>query len=161
MGFYWKDQKDQASVHVRSCALLDVDLFVQLTARRGQFSAEERQAWTTFDMKLRDPSPMPLAFDFARFLSSSITFMSHLSEISVFFGEDRLMKVSKTKDFPESLRLPAGLTRVGPKGLMHVVGMNRTRMSSAHESRLMKRANLVATSVAYQSRSDALGVFRS
>ncbi|KAJ6495551.1 hypothetical protein C8R47DRAFT_1213045 [Mycena vitilis] len=76
MGFYWKDNKDQ------------------LFARRGPLPPTAPQTstdnWTSFEMPLRQPVPMPVAFDFTRFLASSITFMANLSEVSVYFDDKRL-----------------------------------------------------------------------
>ena len=51
--------------------------------------------WTTFQMTLREPGPIPPALDLTRFLASSITFMTHLSEVSVYFDDKRLVRLSK------------------------------------------------------------------
>lgn len=103
MGFYWKDGGDQ--------------LFV----RRGQVP-EEQQAddWTTFDMPLREPGPIPNAFDLTRFLTSSITFMSHINEVSIFFDDIRLSHISKAAGAEKSLGIPKGLRPRSVGGTMTV-----------------------------------------
>ncbi|PPQ99714.1 hypothetical protein CVT24_009697 [Panaeolus cyanescens] len=106
MGFYWKDKKDQ------------------LFARRGKLPAADEDpsgnAWTTFSMELREQSPMPLAFDLTRFLASSITFMRHLVEVSVYFDDKRLVRLTKTTGIPRDLGIPKGLNSRSPSGIMTV-----------------------------------------
>ncbi|KDQ27869.1 hypothetical protein PLEOSDRAFT_50988 [Pleurotus ostreatus PC15] len=92
MGFYWKDKKDQ------------------LFARRGTLPPTGRvDQWTSFAMTLRDPSAIPPPFDFTRFLASSIVFMSHLSEVSVYFDNHCLVKISKSPGAPRTLAIPRPL----------------------------------------------------
>ncbi|KAH8828511.1 hypothetical protein DL96DRAFT_1603553 [Flagelloscypha sp. PMI_526] len=108
MCFYWKDGQDQ--------------LFV----RRGkdvEYSPDATEQWTTFDMPLRDPSTIPVPFDFARFLASSITFMTHLNEVSVFVDDYRIIKLSRTVDVPKSVPMPAMLKTVSTNGYMKGVGL--------------------------------------
>jgi len=92
MGFYWKDKKDQ------------------LYARRGNLpesgESDPYRQWTTFEMELREAAPMPTAFDFVRFLTSSITFMAHLEEVAVWFDGKRLAKVTKDKGVPRASPIP-------------------------------------------------------
>ncbi|KAH9061937.1 hypothetical protein EDB87DRAFT_1674160 [Lactarius vividus] len=105
MNFYWKDKKDQ------------------LYARRGDIPASQDgtdDPWTTFQMTLREPGPMPPAFDFTRFLVSSITFMVHLSEVSIYFDDKRLVRLSKRVDKPRDLPMLAGLDNKTPDGMMTV-----------------------------------------
>ncbi|KAJ3549086.1 hypothetical protein NM688_g5219 [Phlebia brevispora] len=114
MGFYWKDKKDQ------------------LFARRGTIPADkspESDKWTTFTMPLREPGPPPTPFDFIRFLASSITFMAHLSEVSVFFDGKRLARLRKDRGVPRPLELKPGLKRETPKSLMRVTGVSSMPLS--------------------------------
>ncbi|KAG6908391.1 hypothetical protein DXG01_004820 [Tephrocybe rancida] len=104
MGFYWKDKKDQ------------------LYARRGQLPSSEEGSslWTTFEMALREPAPIPVAFDFTRFLTSSITFMTYLSEVSLFLDDKCLAHIKKTPGIPKELGLPKGLQASSTSGIMTV-----------------------------------------
>ncbi|EDR11411.1 uncharacterized protein LACBIDRAFT_313549 [Laccaria bicolor S238N-H82] len=108
MAFYWKDKKDQ------------------LFARRGQLEDSETQQWTTFEMKLREPAPIPVAFDFARFLSSSITFMTHLSQISVYFDDSCLVRLKKSSGIPRDIGIPQFLNGVSPLRTMAVKSIKST-----------------------------------
>ncbi|KAJ7209538.1 hypothetical protein GGX14DRAFT_451864 [Mycena pura] len=109
MGFYWKDNKDQ------------------LFARRGPLpTTAEDAVWTSFEMPLRQPVPMPVAFDFTRFLASSITFMAYLSEVSVYFDDKRLVRLRKESGIPKALGLPKNLQSRSQLGTMNVTGVNST-----------------------------------
>ena len=83
--------------------------------------------WTTFQMTLREPGPIPPAFDFTRFLVSSITFMTHLSEVSVYFDDKRLVKLSK--DWGASMEVPMlnGIKGTSPEDMMNVKSIEATR----------------------------------
>ncbi|KAI0037007.1 hypothetical protein K488DRAFT_75577 [Vararia minispora EC-137] len=111
MGFYWKDKKDQ------------------LFARRGSLPAQEGahpDPWTTFQMILREPAPIPPAFDFTRFLVSSMTFMAHLSEVSVYFDDRRLVRITKDGGKPKDIPEIEGLKPTSPKGIMTVKSIQTT-----------------------------------
>lgn len=114
MGFYWKDKKDQ------------------LFARRGNLPSEvpiptTGPQWTTFEMPLREPAPIPPAFDFVRFLASSITFMVQLREISVFLDDWRLARLVKDPGAPISLTIPKGLKPTSPLNIMHIKSIRSNR----------------------------------
>lgn len=104
---------------------------MQLFARRGHLPEDEgdakSRAWTSFGMVLREPAPIPLAFDFTRFLASSLTFMRTLNEVSVFFDDKRLVKLNKASGLPRDLGVPKGLNCRSPTGIMTVDGIQCTR----------------------------------
>ncbi|KAF7362040.1 hypothetical protein MVEN_00549400 [Mycena venus] len=114
MGFYWKDNKDQ------------------LFARRGPLPPttpdDPDRVWTSFEMPLRQPVPAPVAFDFIRFLASSITFMQWLSEVSVYFDEKRLVRLRKESGVPKPLGIPKGLQNRSRLGTMTITGVNSTSL---------------------------------
>ncbi|KAH9951982.1 hypothetical protein B0H21DRAFT_817732 [Amylocystis lapponica] len=111
MGFYWKDKKDQ------------------LFARRGTLPSTDADPWTTFEMSLREPAPIPRAFDFTRFIASSITFMTHLLEVSIYLDGRRISRLSKDPGVPKSVGIPKGLKRSSPSGMMHVSDIQTTPLS--------------------------------
>ena len=80
-------------------------------------------------MPLRKPEPLPIPFDFIRFLTSSITFMAHLSEVSVYFDGFRLARLRKDRGVPRSVGLRKGLKAESARGMMRItdVSMMRTR----------------------------------
>ncbi|RDX42682.1 hypothetical protein OH76DRAFT_1410943 [Lentinus brumalis] len=110
MNFYWKDKKDQ------------------LFARRGARN-EADDPWTTFQMELREPTSIPPPFDFTRFLASSITFMRHLLDVSVFLDDKRLSRLTKAPGIPKALSLPRGLKAYSPLNTMQVSGIQATPLS--------------------------------
>lgn len=108
--------------------LLTCSSLHQLLARRGKRSSTAAvDEWTTFEMALREAAPMPNAFDLTRFLASSITFMTHLSEVSVFLDDHRLARLTKYAGPPRELDVPLGLRRTSDLGLMHVQGIKAKR----------------------------------
>ncbi|RPD65851.1 hypothetical protein L226DRAFT_529987 [Lentinus tigrinus ALCF2SS1-7] len=111
MNFYWKDKKDQ------------------LFARRGARKDANDDPWTTFQMELREPTPIPQPFDFTRFLASSITFMRHLLDVSVFLDDKRLSRLTKAPGVPKALSLPRGLKASSPLSTMQVTGIQATPLS--------------------------------
>jgi hypothetical protein len=69
---------------------------------------------------------MPSAFDLCRFLASSITFMVHLTRVSLYFNDKRLAVLSKSSSLPQPLTIPPSLNRTSPQRMMKVVGMQST-----------------------------------
>ncbi|KAG8933600.1 hypothetical protein FRC02_011522 [Tulasnella sp. 418] len=108
MGFYWKDNKDQ------------------LYTRRGDLSSPPSigpsgAPWTSFDMPLREASPLPgLPADIARFLATSLTFMTNLRDVSMFFDDHRLARIQKDVGVSKSLIMPSNLKTKSPQGIMEV-----------------------------------------
>lgn len=125
MGFYWKDKKDQVR-HSILHTLYALTLG-QLFARRGQLPGDGESTWTTFEMGLREDAPIPVAFDFTRFLASSITFMMHLSEVSLYLDDRRLAKLTKSSSIPKELGVPKGLSNSSRSGIVTVQGIKCTR----------------------------------
>ena len=78
-------------------------------------------------MELREPAPIPAAFDFTRFLVSSITFMAHLCEVSVYFDDKRLVHLTKDSGNPKQLAIPRNLRSASMMGFMNVKGLKSTR----------------------------------
>ncbi|KAH8102310.1 hypothetical protein BXZ70DRAFT_1017278, partial [Cristinia sonorae] len=119
MGFYWKDQKDQAS--------LPYPCWLILVARRGPI--QKPDTWTTFIMPLREAAPCPTPFDFVRFITSSMTFVAHLADVSVWFDGHRLARITRERGAPSSLGLRSGLKVDSSKGIMRVVNVEQIPLS--------------------------------
>ncbi|KAF7975917.1 hypothetical protein HWV62_8178 [Athelia sp. TMB] len=103
----------------------------QLFARRGTLPQAEGAApdpWTSFQMDLREPGPIPSPFDFTRFVASSITFMAHLAEVSIFFDDRRLARLTKAPGIPRALGIPKNLRRSSAKNLMTATGIKSTSL---------------------------------
>ena len=96
-------------------------------ARRGDLPNKDDDPWTTFEMDLREPTPIPIAFDFTRFLVSSITFMTHLRQVSVYFDDKRLALLKKDPGLPMEVTIPEGLRKTSTAGYMDIKGLKSTR----------------------------------
>jgi hypothetical protein len=108
-------------------------------------------------MALREAAPIPGAFDFTRFVASSITFMTHLSEVSIYFDDKRLAKLTKAPGVPRTLEIPKGLKRSSASNIMNATGIKSTRISSVpHFSCLL--THHISTSATYQSRGCEMGL---
>jgi hypothetical protein len=103
---------------------------LQLYVRRGTMPTSVDDVvdpWTTLQMTLREPGSIPPPFDLTRFLVSSITFMTHLSEVSVYFDDKRLVKLSKNCGMSKEVPMLKGLYGTSPEGMMKVKSIETMR----------------------------------
>ena len=132
MNFYWKDKKNQVSYICTPHLGVVPTILPQLYARRGTIPASNFvddvvDPWTTIQMTLREPGPMPPALDLTRFLVSSITFMTYISEVSVYFDDKRLVRLSKDCGASREVPMLNGLEGTSPDGMMNVKSIKTTR----------------------------------
>lgn len=106
-------------------------------------------------MGLREPTPIPVAFDFTRFLASSITFMNHLSAISVYFDDKRFTRLTKSAGIPKELILPKTLNVKKSKM------MALSKLQSTCECIVAFTISPLTkySSVTYPSRCNAMGLY--
>ena len=78
-------------------------------------------------MTLREAGPIPPAFDFMRFLASSITFMVHLNDVSVYFDEHCIGRINKSPGVAKAIDLPRGLKRSSQLNVMNVKAVQSHR----------------------------------
>ena len=83
--------------------------------------------WTSFAMPLRESAPMPIPFDFVRFLTSSITFVAHLAQVSVHLDGRVLAKIQRERGVPKTISLRSNLKHDSSKSMMRVKGIDATR----------------------------------
>ena len=158
MGLYWKDMGNQVRMALPSVFGHNNLTSSELFARRGDIPNQTNDPWTTFEIALREPTPMPVAFDFTQFLVSSIAFMTRLREVSVYFDDKRLVHLTKGTGIPKQLTIPPGLTPTSPMGFMCV-----KNFTSACEGFIDNRILSVLTIVtryspAHYRRSHELGL---
>lgn len=102
----------------------------KLFARRGKMpESSSPDQWTSFTMPLRESAPMPIPFDFVRFLTSSITFVAHLTQVSVHFDGRLLAKIRRERGAPQAIALRPNLKHDSSKATMRVSGIEATRRS--------------------------------
>ncbi|KDQ10617.1 hypothetical protein BOTBODRAFT_68536 [Botryobasidium botryosum FD-172 SS1] len=98
----------------------------QLFVRRGALPSgtsglKPGNYWTKFKMALRNPASLPgHPMEIARFLSTSLTFMAQLEEVSVYFDGHCLTRVTKEIGVLKELGLPRDLRGVSPEGMMTI-----------------------------------------
>ena len=64
--------------------------------------------WTTFTMPLRECTTLPgRPIDIARFIASSLTFMKNLKDVSIFFDEHCLVRMTKSLGIEKTLAAPS------------------------------------------------------
>lgn len=78
-------------------------------------------------MDLREDAPIPVAFNFTRFLASSITFMTHLRQVSVYFDDKRLVLLNKDAGLPTQIPISQGLIPTSKTGVMNIKELKSTR----------------------------------
>ncbi|KAG8915696.1 hypothetical protein FRC02_004386, partial [Tulasnella sp. 418] len=106
MGFYWRNS--------------------QLVARRGKLpfsmgNARSGSPWTSFDMPLRQHAPFSGNYlEFTRFIATSLTFVKHIKDISVFIDDHRVARVQKGVERPKQLTIPEYFNRKTPLEMMKV-----------------------------------------
>lgn len=93
-------------------------------------------------MGLREPTPIPPPFDFTRFLASSITFMRHLLDVSVFLDDKRLSRLTKAPGAPQAVGIPKGLKPSSPLNTMQVNGIQTTRTYPQYFHRCVSMINV-------------------
>jgi len=130
----------------------------ELFARRGNLPDKTDDPWTTFEMDLREPTPIPAAFDFTRFLVSSITFMVHLREVSVYFDDKRLVHLTKDTGNPKQLAIPRSLRPTSTMGFMNVKGLRSTRKLFIHHMARYVLTIVTLCSPRYYRGSHELGL---
>lgn len=81
-------------------------------------------------MNLREEGTIPPIHDLAKFLASSITFMTSLAEVSLYLDDKRLIRLTKVASGgPIAESIPRGMKTASISGIMTVKGVQRTRMS--------------------------------
>ena len=127
--------------------------------RRGKLPSADGTGdpWTTFEMTLREPAPIPKAFDLTRFLASSITFMKQLSDVSVFLDDTRISHLKKQPGIPKTVGVPRGLKNTSPRGIMQVRDIQTTRQHQPYTYR-KQMVDLSPYSPLYTSRTRTVGI---
>ncbi|KAF8131205.1 hypothetical protein EV363DRAFT_1584042 [Boletus edulis] len=98
----------------------------QLNYRFGDLpQAVARDLWTTFKMPLREATPMPPLSELMQFLASSITFMAHLEELTIFFDHHCLGQIKKSLRQSLAIPIPVELDRWSLGKIMYVKSIHQ------------------------------------
>ncbi|KAG1788867.1 histidine kinase-like ATPase, partial [Suillus plorans] len=82
--------------------------------------------WTSIEMQLKEDMqvPVPKPFDLARFLATTMTFMSCVENTHVFFNDKIFMKIAKSRQVPSSIRVPKDMIPRSKEDTMHIKGLS-------------------------------------
>lgn len=109
-------------------------------------------------MDLREPTSIPVAFDFTRFLVSSITFMAHLREVTVYFDDKRLVHLTKDAGTPTQLIIPRSLRPTSTMGFMNIKGMKSARTQLIHHQVCFILTTVAISSPPHHCGRDEMGL---
>jgi hypothetical protein len=72
------------------------------------------------DLKKDMRGPVPKPFDLARFLASTMTFMSNVKTLSVFFDGRAFLELAKSRNAPDNIALPNDMHPTSAEGTMRI-----------------------------------------
>ncbi|KIJ08708.1 hypothetical protein PAXINDRAFT_182233 [Paxillus involutus ATCC 200175] len=93
-----------------------------------------RDLWTTFKMPLREAAQMPPVSEFIQFLASSITFMVHLKDVTIFFDHHCVGQINKSPGQSQAIPIPTELNPLSPEKNMIVESVRQDSKSFQHLS---------------------------
>ncbi|KAI6016706.1 hypothetical protein EDC04DRAFT_2747687 [Pisolithus marmoratus] len=81
--------------------------------------------WTAFEMDLKPDADlaMPKPFDLSRFISTAVTFLVNVKNITVLFNGSLLSKITKSRMEPTKIELPPGLKPTSPSNAFKVTSV--------------------------------------
>lgn len=81
--------------------------------------------WTTFEMDLKPEADLtiPKPFDLSRFISTAVTFLVNVNNITVLFNGSVLSKITKSRGEPTKIELPQGLKPTSPSKVFEVTSV--------------------------------------
>ena len=93
--------------HTRSIV---IHTFLQLYTEHAT-CPDNLNEWTSIEMSLKEDmrGSVPKPFDLARFLAATMTFTSHLQTTTVFFDNNIILKIAKSKETPSNVSLPPNM----------------------------------------------------
>lgn len=81
--------------------------------------------WTTFEMDLKPEVDLtiPKPFDLSRFISTAVTFLVNVNNVTVLFNGSVLSKITKSRGEPTQIEIPQGLKSTSPSNLFEVTSV--------------------------------------
>ncbi|KAI9246456.1 hypothetical protein BDA99DRAFT_592382 [Phascolomyces articulosus] len=106
----------------------------QLFAKRADVPEEDRDAWTSFLMDLREPMEIPNLDDFAKFLSTSMGFTANLRKITVKFDQHVIFCINKGMGEPESMQVDSRKVHTSsPQRMFTITGASMRKIQLTTE----------------------------
>ncbi|KAH0831350.1 hypothetical protein J3R83DRAFT_14012 [Lanmaoa asiatica] len=93
---------------------------------RKQFAhCDPLDSWTSVELKLKAPESLPVLADLARFLVSSVAFLTRIHTISVYLDSQRLLRIRKQVQPPVDIPIPKHLKPTTPLQVLKVESIQR------------------------------------
>ncbi|KAG8216244.1 hypothetical protein J3R82DRAFT_8285 [Butyriboletus roseoflavus] len=83
-------------------------------------------SWTSIELELRKPEPLPMLTDLTRFLVSSVAFLTHIDTFVVHLDSERVLHVEKQAESPVGIPIPEHLKPTTPQEALTVESIQRT-----------------------------------
>ncbi|RUS35028.1 hypothetical protein BC938DRAFT_476673 [Jimgerdemannia flammicorona] len=92
----------------------------QLFTKRADLPMANQDQWTTFVMEISDPANMPKLDDFARFLTTSLSFTANLREIEVYENDNIVFSLKKRLVKTRPMNLSDDFIKTSPQNMFTV-----------------------------------------
>ncbi|KAH0831364.1 hypothetical protein J3R83DRAFT_14027 [Lanmaoa asiatica] len=124
VGFYSVLSKsDQPLVRSNGNDVFSIMIYRRL---RKQFTHCDPDSWTSVELKLKAPEPLPVLADLARFLVSSVAFLTNIHTISVYLDSQSVLHIQKQVQPPVDILIPQHLKPTTPLHALKVESIQRT-----------------------------------
>ncbi|KAF8123691.1 hypothetical protein EV363DRAFT_1455306 [Boletus edulis] len=91
-----------------------------------QFADSSTDSWTSVELELRDPEPLPGLADLTRFLVSSVAFLTNIHTIAIFLDDQRLVHIQKeSRESPVDTPISQHLMRTTASHILTVESIQR------------------------------------
>ena len=82
-------------------------------------------SWTSVELELRNPEPLPSLSDLTRFLISSVALLTHIDTLSVHLDSQRVLRIQKEVESPVDISFPEHLKPTTSGGILTVQSIQR------------------------------------
>ncbi|CAG8620630.1 1577_t:CDS:10 [Dentiscutata erythropus] len=95
----------------------------QLLVNHGPIDNSDTK-WTTFLLDMREHLKFPDLDELGRFLATALGFTANLRKISVYFNEDRVIRISKEVNPPRPINIRSDINSESPKKMFKLESVN-------------------------------------
>ncbi|KAG8216243.1 hypothetical protein J3R82DRAFT_8284 [Butyriboletus roseoflavus] len=113
-------------------------------------------SWTSIELELRKPEPLPMLADLTRFLVSSVAFLTHIDTFSVNLDSQRVLRVEKQVESSAEIPIPEHLKPTTPQEALTVESIQRTAQRITVDAKESAFASSLTSSTPVVGNDDAL-----
>lgn len=94
----------------------------ELLVESRSYANRDSRDWTTFEMDLKSEADltMPKPFDLSRFISTAMTFLVKVKNVTVLFNGSVLSRITKSRTEATKIEIPQGLKTTSPSNAFEV-----------------------------------------